>query len=104
MSPPLPPEARSADGDHPLPPHLNRYPQGRVLDLVEEREQELLTGMGNCYEACGEDFEGTVEMVAHARRRTVDDVKQTLTAMRSRYGQDPDYQRLRRRLPTDFPL
>jgi len=71
---------------------------------VDPREHELLTGMGNCYEACGEDFEGTVEMVAHSRRRTPEDVKQTLTSMRERYRSDPDYQALRRRLPSSFPL
>ena len=60
--------------------------------------------MGNCFEACGEDFEGTVEMVAHSRRRTPEDVKQTLRAMREHYQRDPDYQDLRRRLPASFPL
>lgn len=71
---------------------------------VDPRERELLTGMGNCYEACGEDFEGTVEMVANSRHRTVDDVKATLQAMRLRYGADPQYRVLRGRLPAEFPL
>jgi hypothetical protein len=60
--------------------------------------------MGNCYEACGEDFEGTVEMVARSRRRTPEDVKQTLAGMRDRYRGDPEYQELRRRLPPTFPV
>jgi hypothetical protein len=60
--------------------------------------------MGNCFEACGEDFEGTVEMVAHSRRRTPEDVKQTLVGMRDRYRGDPEYQELRRRLPPTFPV
>ena len=71
---------------------------------MDDRERELLTGMGNCFDACGEDFEGTVRMVASARDRTVEDVKQTLAQMRERYRSNPDYRRLRDRLPEAFPL
>jgi hypothetical protein len=71
---------------------------------VDARERELLTGMGNCFEACGADFEGTVEMVAHSRKRTPEDVKRTLAAMAQRFGPDPEYQALRRRLPESFPF
>lgn len=71
---------------------------------MDPRERELLTGMGNCYEACGEDFEGTVGMVADSRHRTPEDVKQTLAGMAKRYGADPDYQKLRGRLPPSFPF
>jgi hypothetical protein len=71
---------------------------------VDARERELLTGMGNCYEACGADFEGTVEMVAGARHREVPEVKATLARLRATYGDDPEYQSLRRRLPETFPL
>jgi hypothetical protein len=72
--------------------------------VVDARERELLTGMGNCYKACGEDFEGTVGMVADARNRQVEEVKATLARMRDAYHGDPDYQTLRRRLPDSFPL
>jgi len=34
------------------------------------RERELMTGMGNCYASCHEDFEHTVEMVGDARGLT----------------------------------
>ncbi|MCI4365042.1 MAG: hypothetical protein L3K10_03135 [Thermoplasmata archaeon] len=71
---------------------------------MDPRERELLTGMGNCFAACGEDFEGTVGMVADTRRRTTEDVKATLARMRAQYGSDPDYQALRHRLPPSFPL
>jgi len=71
---------------------------------VDARERELLTGMGNCFAACGADFEGTVDMVANARHREVADVKATLARMRESYRMDPDYQALRRRLPEAFPL
>jgi hypothetical protein len=71
---------------------------------VDARERELLTGMGNCYEACGADFEGTVRMVSEARRRPVDEVKGTLARMRQAYYGDPEYRVLRERLPATFPL
>ena len=71
---------------------------------MDEKERELLTGMGNCYEACHEDFEGTVEMVAGSRRRQVEEVKATLARMRETYHADPEYRSLRGRLPTSFPL
>lgn len=71
---------------------------------MDARERELLTGMGNCFEACGADFEGTVEMVAHSRHREVEEVKATLVRLRESYGRDPDYTALRRRLPETFPL
>jgi len=60
--------------------------------------------MGNCYEACGADFEDTIGMVAGSRRRTPEDVKQTLAAMAEQYGTDPEYQKLRARLPPSFPF
>lgn len=71
---------------------------------MDPRERELLTGMGNCYEACGEDFEHTVGMVSDSRHRTPDDVRETLRGMAQRYGNDADYQALRRRLPPAFPF
>jgi len=71
---------------------------------VSPRERELLTGMGNCFAACGKDFEETVGMVAESRRRTPDDVKRTLEEMRTRYAHDTDYLELRARLPGSFPL
>lgn len=71
---------------------------------MDPRERELLTGMGNCFEACHDDFEGTIGMVADSRHRTSADVKETLREMRERYGSDADYLRLRARLPTEFPI
>jgi len=68
------------------------------------RERELMTGMGNCYASCHEDFEETVRMVGDARDLTVDEVKRMLDDIRGKYGADVDYQRLRGRLPKDFPL
>ena len=71
---------------------------------MDARERELLTGMGNCYAACGEDFEATVGMVAESRRRTREDVKETLVSMATRYATDPEYRKLRERLPATFPF
>jgi hypothetical protein len=71
---------------------------------VEPSERELLQGMGNCFDACHDDFDGTVRMVAGARRRTPEDVIATLRRMRERYGADSDYLGLRRRFPAEFPV
>jgi hypothetical protein len=71
---------------------------------VDPRERELLTGMGNCYEACHADFVHTIEMVAGNRHRTSDDVKDTLRRLAERFGADPEYRRLRARLPAEFPF
>ena len=71
---------------------------------MDPRERELLTGMGNCFEACHADFEGTVQMVADSRHRTPEDVEETLVGMAKRYAADAEYQQLRRRLPAAFPF
>jgi hypothetical protein len=63
-----------------------------------------MTGMGNCYASCHEDFEHTVEMVGDARGLTVDQVKTMLEDIREKSRGEADYQRLRGRLPKDFPL
>lgn len=83
---------------------VNPYGPVRISTPVDARERELITGMGNCYEACGEDFEATVGMVSQSRHRTPEDVKETLGAMAKRDGDDPEYRRLRARLPSDFPF
>ncbi|MCI4349635.1 MAG: hypothetical protein L3J93_05415 [Thermoplasmata archaeon] len=75
-----------------------------VWPVVNPRERELLTGMGNCYEACQDDFEGTVGMVAGARSLTREAVLLLLDSMRTRYSKDEDYVALRNRLPPEFPL
>ena len=66
------------------------------------KEVELLTGMGNCFEACHADFDGTVEMVAGSRDLEPLAVKALLRAIRERDRSDPTYVRLRRRLPSEF--
>ncbi len=83
---------------------LNPYGGPGIPEPVNPRERELLTGMGNCYAACGSDFEATVGMVAESRRRTPEDVKLSLSEMKQRFGRDPDYRALRSRLPDSFPL
>ena len=72
--------------------------------VLTPRERELLTGMGNCYSSCHEDFEETVRMVGDARDLTVDQLKKMLEDIREKYGRETDYQKLRGRLPKDFPL
>ena len=68
------------------------------------RERELLTGMGNCFEACHEDFEGTIGMVAGARRISRDEVIERLRRLRSEEALDPEYRQLRARFPDEFPV
>lgn len=43
-------------------------------------------------------------MVAQARGRTPEDVKETLSKMASAYAGEDDYRSLRKRLPADFPF
>jgi hypothetical protein len=81
--------------------HLSATPAWTV---VSPRERELLTGMGNCYEACHEDFAGTIGMVAGARNLDRETVLATLESMRARFSNDEEYRTLRRRLPPEFPL
>jgi hypothetical protein len=71
---------------------------------MDAAEHELLTGMGNCFAACGATFDKTAEMVAGARHRSVEEVKATLARLRATHGADPEYRALRRRLPDSFPL
>lgn len=71
---------------------------------MDASERELLTGMGNCFEACGADFEATVEMVAHARKLRPEEVKERLARLRQAHGEETEYLRLRGRLPPSFPL
>ena len=60
--------------------------------------------MGNCYAACGADWEDTVGMVSSSRHRTPDDVIATLRQMAAKYGSEKDYQALRSRVPAAFPF
>jgi hypothetical protein len=60
--------------------------------------------MGNCYASCHADFEDTVQMVSNARGLTSEGVKKTLEDIRRANGQDAEYQKLRKRLPKEFPF
>jgi hypothetical protein len=68
------------------------------------REKELLTGMCNCYAACGDSYENTLWMVARARGLSPENLKSTLVEVSKRNSSDEDYLMLRRRLPSDFPF
>jgi hypothetical protein len=71
---------------------------------VDERERELLSGMGNCYAACHADFDATVGMVADARHLSPTTVLTMLRGLRERDGATEEYRRLRSRFPADFPV
>jgi hypothetical protein len=68
------------------------------------REREMLTGMGNCFEACGADYRETLEMVAGTRRISTAEVEATLANLRSAEGDSPEYRTLRSRFPDTFPI
>lgn len=63
-----------------------------------------MTGMGNCYEACHASFQETLEMVGGNRGLSPAEVQAVLDSLRARFGADAEYQRLRRRLPAEFPF
>jgi hypothetical protein len=63
-----------------------------------------MTGMGNCYEACHASFEETLEMVGGNRGLSPAEVRARLDGIRERSVDDAEYQRLRRRLPAEFPF
>ncbi|MCJ2520161.1 MAG: hypothetical protein LN412_04340 [Candidatus Thermoplasmatota archaeon] len=71
---------------------------------MDEGDRELMEGMGNCYQACGENFEETVGMVARARAYTPEEVKTRLHRIREENGDTAEYRELRARLPEDFPF
>jgi hypothetical protein len=71
---------------------------------MEEREEELLRGMGNCYAACHASFEETIGMVGSSRDLTPEEVVRRLRSMRERYSGDSRYRTLRARFPADFPV
>ena len=67
-------------------------------------DRELMEGMCNCYSACGEDYDGTVRMVAGARGRTSAEVKETLARLAKDNANDIGFRELRNRLPSNFPF
>ncbi len=71
---------------------------------MDDSDRELLTGMGNCYDVCREDFEETVRMVSSARGLTAGIVKARLHRMREEFGETEPYRALRARLPNAFPF
>ncbi|MFQ5986445.1 MAG: hypothetical protein ACE5KQ_03720 [Thermoplasmata archaeon] len=71
---------------------------------MNKSDRELLTGMGNCYEVCGEDFAETVRMVSSARGLTPEVVVARLNRIREEFGDTESYQILRARLPEQFPF
>ena len=71
---------------------------------MDEREYELLKAMGDCYNTCFEDFERSLEMISGWRGYTTDEVKEILVKMKKKYLNDPEYNKLRKRFPAEFPV
>ena len=80
------------------------YENTELILLTTPRELELLQGMGNCYAACGADFEDTVGMVGNARGLEPREVKQILRHIKEVHGNEDEYMRLRGRLPKEFSM
>lgn len=70
---------------------------------MRAQDEELLQGMGNCYAACGANFEETLRMVGSNRGLTPAEVKARLRSLREESGEDPRYRELRARFPSTFP-
>lgn len=71
---------------------------------MDPTSRELLTGMGNCYEACHADFEGTIGMVGDARDLSRTEVLARLHRIREQFGNEEEFRRLRARFPIEFPV
>ncbi|OLS16695.1 MAG: hypothetical protein HeimC3_52050 [Candidatus Heimdallarchaeota archaeon LC_3] len=71
---------------------------------MEDKEHELLKAMGNCYNTCFKDFNESLRMISGWRGYTTDEVKEILLKMKTRYKIDPEYIRLRKKFPEEFPV
>ncbi len=71
---------------------------------MNDKELELLTAAGNCYQTCLEGFDRTMEMISRWRGYTPQEVIEILRSLNEKYGQDEEYIKLRKRFPTDFPV
>ena len=71
---------------------------------MNDKELELLTAVGNCYNTCHEDFESTLDMISGWRGYTSEEVKQILLAVKEKHSQDPTYIKLRKKFPKEFPI
>ena len=71
---------------------------------MESIEYELLNAACNCYDACHKDFNETIEMISNARGLNPKFTEALLIAVRARYSNTKEYQRLRKRLPEEFPI
>ena len=71
---------------------------------MKYEEKELLQGMRNCHNACGDDFKETVRMVSSSRDREASEVIKTLDRLAKEFGETKEYQKLRAEIPEDFPF
>ena len=71
---------------------------------MNDKEHELLSAMGNCYQTCHENFEETLRMISGWRGFTTDEVKEILSDIKIKYGQTEEYKTLRKRFPKEFPV
>ena len=71
---------------------------------MNDKELELFKAVGNCYQACHEDYKETLKMISGWRGYTSDEVHDILTNVKEKYSATEEYQKLRMRFPDDFPI
>ena len=71
---------------------------------MKYEEKELLQGMRNCHNACGDDFKETVRMVCSSRDREPAEVIETLNRLAKKFGETKEYKKLRGEIPEEFPF
>lgn len=71
---------------------------------MDDKELELLTAAGNCYNICLENFDQTMEMISRWRGYTPEEVIKILQEVRKKYGDTDEYITLRKRFPEEFPV
>lgn len=71
---------------------------------MHERAWELLEAMGNCYRACNENYETSLEMISGWRGFTSKEVENILIKMSKEIGNVSEFLKLRQRFPKGFPV
>lgn len=71
---------------------------------MEEIEKELLQATLNCYNACHDSFENTIEMISKSRGLEPNYTKEVLKKVREKYDNSEEYKTIRAKLPKNFDM
>lgn len=83
---------------------MNNVVNHKVCKKMHERAWELLEAMGNCYRACNEDYETSLDMISGWRGFKASEVENILIEMSKEIGNDSKFLKLRKRFPKEFPV